>query len=408
MEYTPKYLVMVTANNNNKFYKMEPHGDQFRVEFGRVGGGSQFASYPMSQWSKKYNEKIRKGYVDRTELVQDLIQREEVTSSASGDGYKAIENDVIAEIVSRLQAMAKKAVAENYTISSSKVTMAMVDEAQKVLVSLMECGDVEAFNRTLLELYGVIPRKMGDVSYYMAYSKEEFGKIIQREQDLLDVMKGQVYIPPKKEIKQDPAQDKAEDCGETILEAKSLVFEEVDQEDIRKIKEALGSCSHKFHRAWRVRNLNTQKSFDEYVQQGNIATKLLWHGSRNENWWSIIGSGLVLRPTNAVITGKMFGYGIYFATKAQKSLGYTSLTGSYWAKGSSSSAFMGLYEVAYGKPYDVHSFDHKYYGLDYKKLQEMCPGAHCLHAHEGQMLRNDEIIVYQECQTTIKYLVELK
>lgn len=69
---------------------------------------------------------------------------------------------------------------------------------------------------------------------------------------------------------------------------------------------------------------------------------------------------------------------------------------------------MGLYEVAYGKPYDVHSFDSRYYSLNYEGLQKLCPGANCLHAHEGQMLRNDEIIVYQECQTTIKYLVELK
>lgn len=137
-------------------------------------------------------------------------------------------------------------------------------------------------------------------------------------------------------------------------------------------------------------------------------TKLLWHGSRNENWWSIINTGLVLRPTNAVITGKMFGFGIYYAPKARKSLGYTSLSGSYWARGNSNSAFMALMDVAYGKPYDVHSFDSKYYDFNYERLQKTCPGANCLHAHAGSMLRNDEIIVYKEDQCTIKYLVELR
>ena len=111
---------------------------------------------------------------------------------------------------------------------------------------------------------------------------------------------------------------------------------------------------------------------------------------------------------SAVITGKMFGYGIYYAPKARKSLGYTSLSGSYWANGSSSSGFMALMDVAYGKPYDVHSFDSKYYNFNYDALQRACPGANCLHAHEGSMLRNDEIIVYKEEQCTIKYLVELK
>lgn len=401
MEHTPKYLVMVTANNNNKYYKMTPKGDRFDVEYGRVGGGKQTASYSISLWNKKYNEKIAKGYVDRTDLVKELIVKEKPKTN---DGYKSIENRAIAEIVERLQAMAKKAVAENYTISSSKVTMAMVDEAQKVLASLLNCSQVDEFNKTLLELYGVIPRKMSNVASYMAVKKEEFGKIIEREQDLLDVMKGQVYIPPKV----DAAASTVNDGQETILEAKGLVFEEATAEDVIKIKSCLGSCADKFHRAWRVTNLNTQKKFDEYVNDGNVATKLLWHGSRNENWWSIIGTGLILRPTNAVITGKMFGYGIYFATKARKSLGYTSLSGSYWARGTSSSAFMGLYEVAYGKPYDVHSFESRFHNFNYDELQKACPGANCLHAHEGTMLRNDEIIVYKECQTTIKFLVELK
>ena len=63
---------------------------------------------------------------------------------------------------------------------------------------------------------------------------------------------------------------------------------------------------------------------------------------------------------------------------------------------------------AYGKPYDVHSFDSKYYDFNYERLQKTCPGANCLHAHAGSMLRNDEIIVYKEDQCTIKYLVELR
>lgn len=410
IEYTPKYLVMVAPGaNNNKYYKMIPEGDNFRVEFGRVGGSHQTRSYSMSQWNKKYNEKVGKGYVDRTSLMEDLIRKEK-PKAKTPDGFREIENKAIAEIVDRLQAMAKKAVAENYTVSSDKVTMAMVDEAQKCLAEItVLAGEkdttVESFNEKLIDLFGIIPRKMGHVGDYIAHKPEDFGRIVEHEQDLLDVMKGQVYVPPV-ENEEESAAPILE--GKTILEERGLVFEEATQEDIVKIKSCLGACEYKFYRAWRVRNLRTQKEFDEYVAKENIKTKLLWHGSRNENWWSIINSGLVLKPTNAVITGKMFGYGIYFATKAQKSLGYTSLSGSYWARGSSSSAFMGLYEVAYGKPYDVHSFESRYSSLTYDKLQQACPGAHCVHAHEGQMLRNDEIIVYQECQTTVKYLVELR
>lgn len=399
----PRYLVMVTASaNNNKYYKQIPHGDSWTAEYGRVGSNPQRREYSMSQWESKYNEKIRKGYVDQSDLVEDLIQTEKPKKSE----YKEIENKVIAEIVERLQSMARKAISDNYTISSNKVTQAMIDEAQDILTSLINIDDVESFNKTLLKLFTTIPRKMGNVKSYLSKSKDDFPDIIQKEQDLLDVMKGQVV---QKQIIDDSVNENSEQKENTILEQLGLVFEECDKKDIAIIKDALGSCSDKFYKAWRVKNIKTQKRYDDFVKENNIKnTKLLFHGSRNENWWSIINSGLVLKPTNAVITGKMFGYGIYYAPKARKSLGYTSLSGSYWARGNSSSGFMALMDVAYGKPYDVYSFDSKYYDFNYEKLQRACKGANCLHAHEGSMLRNDEIIIYKEEQCTIRYLIELR
>lgn len=299
----------------------------------------------------------------------------------------------------------KKAISDNYTISSNKVTQVMVDEAQDILTELLDIKTLEEFNDILLKLFTTIPRKMGNVKYYLATNKEDFPDIIQREQDLLDVMKGQVI---QHRVADDNPDDE-EKSSNTILEQLGLVFEECDNNDIATIKTALGSCADKFHKAWKVKNIKTEKKFDEFVKENNIKdTKLLFHGSRNENWWSIINTGLVLKPTNAVITGKMFGYGIYYAPKARKSLGYTSLSGSYWARGSSNSGFMALMDVAYGKPFDVYSFDSKFYNFNYNELQKYCPGANCLHAHEGSMLRNDEIIVYKEEQCTIRYLIELK
>ena len=394
---------MVTASaNNNKYYKQIPHGDTWTAEYGRIGSSSQRREYPMSQWNSKYNEKIRKGYVDQSDLVEDLIQVQKPKQSK----YKEIENKVIAEIVERLQAMAKQAISDNYTISSNKVTQAMVDEAQEILTGLLDIPDVDTFNDMLLKLFTVIPRRMGNVKDYLVKSTEDFAKIIQREQDLLDVMRGQVV---QKQIMDDTKDNDDNKNENTILEQLGLEFDECNDKDIAVIKDALGSCADRFYKAWKVKNVKTQERFEKFVKENNIKnTKLLFHGSRNENWWSIINTGLVLKPTNAVITGKMFGYGIYYAPKARKSLGYTSLDGSYWVRGNSKSGFMALMDVAYGKPYDVYSFDSKYYNFNYDRLQEACNGANCLHAHEGSMLRNDEIIVYKEDQCTIRYLIELR
>lgn len=398
----PRYLVMVTASaNNNKYYKQIPHGDTWTAEYGRIGASVQTCEYPMSKWESKYREKIRKGYVDQSELVEDLIQVERSKTAE----YKAIENKAIAEIVGRLQKMAQQAIRENYTISSNKVTAAMVNEAQHMLTSLLSAHTVNEFNNTLLKLFTVIPRRMSCVQDYLAGDINEFPRIIQKEQDLLDVMKGQVV---QKQVV-DEATEETNSSDKTILEHLGLVFEKCNDNDIEAIKRALGSSVDHLYRAWKVTNLKTQKRFDQFVAQNNIKdTKLLFHGSRNENWWSIINSGLVLKPTNAVITGKMFGYGIYYAPKARKSIGYTSLDGSYWAHGGSKSGFMALMEVAYGKPYDVYSFDKKYYDFNYNRLQVACKGANCLHAHAGSMLKNDEIVIYKEDQCTIKYLIELK
>lgn len=63
-------LICVTANNNNKFYNMEQISDStFTVEYGRVGATPTKLNYSMYEWNKKYNEKIKKGYVDISESL---------------------------------------------------------------------------------------------------------------------------------------------------------------------------------------------------------------------------------------------------------------------------------------------------------------------------------------------------
>jgi poly [ADP-ribose] polymerase len=394
---------MVTTANNNKYYNLFPEGDQFRVEYGRVDATKTTTYYPMSKWDSQIKSKIKKGYQDVTDLKRDLVQ--EISTSNPENPYKEIKNAAIRAIVEKLQNMARETIRKNYTVKASTVTQDMVDAAQKVIDTLANFSStVEEFNNTLLKLFTVIPRKMGNVRDYLANKPEDFAQIISQEQDLLDVMRGQIYVKQYDE----PATT-VEKKQQTILEELGLAMEEATADDIAMIKTLMNESAGKFRKAWRVTNLKTQERFDKFVADNNIKdTRLLFHGSRSENFWSIIKTGLVLRPTNAVITGKMFGYGCYYAPKCAKSIGYTSLSGSYWAHGGNNTAYMALFDVAYGTPYDVYNFDSKYYNLDYNRLQQFKPGANCLHAHSDRgMLRNDEIVVYKEEQMTIKYLIEI-
>lgn len=137
---------------------------------------------------------------------------------------------------------------------------------------------------------------------------------------------------------------------------KELSFNAFDRYDIsvsipseekrQKVLELLApELRRKVTNIYRIKTSKQEKKFKTYLKERNISEiKSLWHGSRNENWLSIVENSLSLNP-NAVITGKMFGNGIYFAPNSLKSWGYTS--GGYWTREMSNpTRFMGLYAIA--------------------------------------------------------------
>jgi poly [ADP-ribose] polymerase len=101
----------------------------------------------------------------------------------------------------------------------------------------------------------------------------------------------------------------------------------------------------------------------------------------------------------------MFGDGIYFADKAQKSIGYTSLRGSYWAKGGGDKAYLALFEVHLGNQKEILHHDSSCYSLSDKVLKK--EGYDSVFAKGGADLRNNEFIVYKPEQCTITHLVEI-
>lgn len=395
-----KKLIKVDGGeNNNKFYQMTPNGDTFEAYWGRVEGGKgEKQTYPISAFEKKYKEKLRKGYKDVTDIVA-VVQ-------TTGTSFSDIKDSEVSKLVAKLQGYSNTSIKENYTVSALAVTQRQVDEAQTILNNLIKSSDFKEANGKLEELYTVIPRKMKKVSDHLIEKgisgkalKEGLSKIITDEQATLDVMAGQVSanITTKDHKKTD-----------TLLEAMGLnLSSKVDSKEIDLIRKLLGSNSGQYKNAYKVINNKTQTRFEKHLNTAdNKHRKLFWHGSRNENWWSIIGTGLQLRPTNAVISGKMFGYGIYFADKAQKSIGYTSLSGSYWARGNANSAYLALFDVHLGEMFHTKRHDSYMSSLDWNKLRAR--GKYdSLFAEGGYDLRNNEYIVYQEPQCTIAYIVEI-
>lgn len=411
-----KKLIFVEGRdgaNDNKYYNMTERSDgTFLAEYGRVDKTRQTKVYSMSKWNSTLSSKLRKGYEDKTELFAEPTEEEK--KGEKKDIFD-LANAEVKRIMKLLNGYSTQSVQQNYKISSEKVTIKMVEEAQEIIdqiVGLIKEGTKkDAVNEKLLALYKVIPRSMQRVSDYLLDENitkanlQEAQRLIGNEQDTLDVMRGQVNMNVQKN---DDGEESDEDRG-TILDIMGIAVEPVtDDKTIQMIKKKMGPEANMFKSAFRVKNSKTYDKFDKYRSNANNdATELFWHGSRNENWLSIMGGGLVLRPANAVITGKMFGWGTYFADKFRKSLGYTSHRGSYWARGSADKAFLALYSVHVGEQYHIKKWQHSHSQLTEDKLKQL-GDYDSVYAHGGADLRNNEYIVYNEAQTTIEYLVEIE
>lgn len=382
-------LIMVTSENNNKFYNMKENGNIIEVTYGRVGCKETFCTYPISKWDSLKNSKIRKGYKEITSYKQEI----------SNTNMQDIEDVEVRDIVNILLNKARTNLLNNYLVSYKEVTQKQLDEAQEVLNSILEYRkkrvEVEELNRRLLKLYSIVPRKMKKVqdNLLTCFDTAKLKEFIRNEQDLLDSMKTQV-------------EQNTSSGGENILEVAGLKITNVSKKDEKLIKQKLGQNVKQYVRAFKVINNHTQKKFDECIAKTvNKETQLFWHGSRTENWWSILSNGLLIRPSGVATVGAMYGLGIYFAPKAQKSIGYTSLKNSYWVSGGDNKAYLALYEVNTGKCLDLYDHDSSCYDLNYDKIQKK--GCDCTFAHAGKALKNDEIIIYRAEQCTIKYLVEI-
>lgn len=419
MEYC-KYLILVDPNNNgvdsNKFYKMAGNGDDtFTVEYGRVGATPQTKTYPMSKWNSTLASKLKKGYVDRSDLMQEVIADSKIEDKSNGvDEFSLVQNLSVREIVKRLWDYANKTIQSAYSVRAEAVTQAMIDAAQEkidYIAANYKNWSVEEFNKNLNELFIIVPRKMKRVSDCLVSDSSEYDKKLSEEQSLLDTMAGQVY-KPKARIVDAGSEIKA---SESILQKMGITMEEATQEDIAKIKKAMGDSAGKFYKAWRVTNLETEKNYQKFTTENNIGNvKLLCHGSRNQNWFNILKMGLKIRPAGAIATGSMFGLGIYWSNPEKykggvaKSIGYTSL-GGYWTRDYQNCGFLAFFDVAIGDSVDAYSFDSKYYSYNLERLKKDNPKAWSLWAHGNtSMLRNDEIIVYDDRQMTIRYLVEIR
>ena len=396
-EYAHVFLTCVNPESNNyKYYEIIPSGeDFFTVSYGRMNedllsftpsGRTTPEPYESRMYWIRYYEKLTKGYVDNSAIYlrsknnKTLRRKKEPADKHTNESP---ENKLYAELLSYSRAI----VTDNLLVT--KIMQAQLDRCNELYYALCETRNLVAFNEKLQELYSICPRRMKNVADCMAGTPGRRKEILEREQRILSSMNA-VFGEAQEEAAEPLANNPFEEMDIELYCASFAQREHV-------LAHLYDELKPKVKNIYRVISRRQKERFDAYLAARNISTvKELWHGSRNENWLSILEKGLLLYP-DAVITGKMFGDGIYFASDIYKSLNFTSMRGNGSAKG-----FMGLFATAYGEALYVDA-PHAY-----SEAELTAQNKNCIHAKAGSYLRNDEIVFYNEAAVLLNYIVEFE
>jgi len=405
------------TDNSNKVYIMEELSNgTIKCEYGRVGNSMAVDIKPASKWDATYKQKTSKtkGYTDVTEFMA-----EPVVDAAKPSGNNLIDDipdALVKELIKRLSDFANKSIQQNYKVTQDAVSEAQVVAAQALLTRITTTVAVGVskndLNEMLMQLYTIIPRNMRNVKDYLldeiktADDVNQALEFLNKEQATLDTMAGQVDLIKKQKPVVDTETKEVKPSTYTILDQMGITAEVVnDAPTIKMVRDMLEGHGRKLHRVYAITNKKSQPLYDTKLDSSkNKLVEHLFHGSRNANWFNILQTGLMIRPSGAGYNGSMFDDGIYFANDADKSMGYTD--GGRWAGGGNASyTYLGVFSVHLGNQLHVHRHDSSCYKIGTKCRNE---GYDSVYAHKGASLRKDELIIYNSAQCTVKYLVELK
>jgi poly [ADP-ribose] polymerase 2/3/4 len=457
-----------TSLGSNKFYKAQlfSHPKGFRVLFtyGRVGQAGQTQEVVCGdrqkadqELEKKVNEKLKKGYsrVDLRAAGAAPAKPAVVKKVAKGPKKPSAFHPEVEFLLSTLYGSTGAAVAAGLSATSGATADAplgnlsdtQLDKGADVLEAIEKLlGKGKPQKKALLDLtnefYSAIPRKIDharvggklDVDLILlsneAKLKEQRGFL-----SLLRDAAGQRTVFAAAAAEADPTQVWYDGlkCDIEYLEPKSAEYKHLkslfDSGQSPINSNFYGKL--KMGRAWRLEQQGRKAAFDAYAKTvvgKSDATGLTpgWHGTRTENLMGICKTGLVLPknlPKGVVVTGRVFGSGIYHtpcwpdsgkSTKdekgkaftryngALKSLNYTSLRGAYYFNDNTAArGFMFSEELALGVP-----------ELALKTCTDKpAPKKGCdyiyARAHGHQSLSNDEVVTFDENASRRTAIIEV-
>lgn len=402
------------GKNSYKYWDGELLDDGTVIStFGVVGAANpqskNFGKVGKSFLDKKVREKLNKGYEHAKVIIEGAGQTAIVQKGTLADiAVRQIKhtNDMVKGLITRLANSNIHKITSATSISFNDgvfktplgvVTKEGIDEARLMLQwffgNIAKRKKVEDdFNQKIDKYLRIIPRpKGGGLHYEDIFDTSES---IQKESDVIDALENSLSLattptadPTDKKVKEESVFDLSIEIEKDAKIRKKL---ENWYESTKKSMHSYGNIKVK-----EIYAVDLEKYNKNYREQLGTHTQV-WHGSGQSNILSILKSGLFTSPpSTAAIAGKMFGNGVYGSETSSKSLGYSL---GRWGQSSGDSGWLFVCDFAMGNPfYAKGSLSNIPSGYD-----------SCWALPKNTSLYNDELIVYNENQIRIKYLLEVK
>lgn len=296
---------------------------------------------------------------------------------------------------SKLNTGTLKATADN---PLGTLSQGQLDIGKEILADVADVLNKDPKSSSLRNLtskwYTTIPQAIGMQPDWDTLCLNDWGKY-QTALDLLDLL-GDV-----KGVQSTFATDTSTHDRYNALGAQISVMDSGDAK-YRSIVDYIGQSQSRHHhvnikvrRIFQISVKGQDGNFFDPDRAGNVQE--LFHGSRNANIVGIMSKGLLMRPPGVVITGSMFGNGIYFADQSSKSTQY-SMGGWSGTKNRHNNAYLFLADVALGRVMK--------YSTAQSHLSSAPRGYHSVMGEKGSHLLHNEFIIYSIRQHRLRYLVD--
>lgn len=415
-------------NNSNKYYTIELHEckGKYRVftDYGRLGGSStkqvretdnlavaqkEFESIAKSKMKKGYKEIELAQSSTGSQKAKELIDASEIKQKTKSRKKKSQLEPEIQEFVKqifdeagrKLSQLVKGDINSDGASPLGKLSTKQIEKGRSILNEIAQIVNLrpnlstqDVLNFTN-EYYANIPKVFGS-----KISPEQIAiKSLARISEEMDILKfyedalrmGGVLYDAENIDKQYKSLNS--DIG--ILDPASDKYKELVHY-VNSTESRHHGVALQVKRIFTVKQKNAPAFDDSY---GNV--RELFHGSRSANLPGILSTNLRLPKSlgnGVVITGAMFGPGIYFASQSTKSSQYScSRFGGTMNK--YPTAYMFVAGVALGNVYEVENAHY---------FHEAPKGYDSVRGVEGRSLLHDEYIVYRENQQELRYIVEFE